>query len=77
MKAYLVTFTVTTRIVVESDKNPVKDDNTYLNAVDVAYEKILNNGVGNYLNAENADITEDTECPAGTFTSDNNEVVKL
>ena len=77
MKAYLVTFTVTTRIVVESDKNPVKDDNTYLNAVDVAYEKILNNGVGNYLNAENADITEDTECPAGTFTTDNNEVVKL
>lgn len=77
MKAYLVTFTVTTRIVVDSDKNPVKDDNTYLNAVDVAYEKILNNGVGNYLNAENADITEDTECPAGTFTTDNKEVVKL
>ena len=70
MKAYLVKFTATTRIVVEDDSDPNKNEKLFNEIVNSATEKIIKNGVRDYLNAENADITEDTECPAGTLKTD-------
>ena len=70
MKAYLVKFTATTRIVVEDDSDPNKNEKLFNEIANSATEKIIRNGVRDYLNAENADIAEDTECPAGTLKTD-------
>lgn len=70
MKAYLVQFTLTTRIVVKSDTNPNNDGELFDNAVETAIEQMNRIGIDNYLNAENAEIVEDEDCPAGTFSSD-------
>lgn len=65
MKAYLVTFTATTRVVVDSDK-PLRsmDNAARLNLINAAYEQILDNGLSNYLSPENADVMEDIAFPA-------------
>ena len=75
MKAYLVTFTATTRIVVEDNQNPNLDDELFTRISDAAYEKMKKLGLDNYLNVENCDINLDTECPAGTFYADKNETI--
>ena len=74
MKAYLVKFTATTRIVVDDDREPV--DELFYKISDAAADKIIKNGVRNYINAENAEVTEDVECPAGTFDLDKEESIK-
>ena len=78
MKAYLVTFTATTRVVVDSDK-PLRDmDNAArLNIIDAAYEQILDNGISDYLCPENADVMEDIDCPAGRLYTDEQTIVEL
>ena len=75
MKAYLVTFTATTRVVVDSDENPNDNEELYNKIVDEAFVRMGDFGLENYLNAENADIAEDDECPAGTFTFDEQNAV--
>lgn len=70
MKAYLVTFTATTRVVVKGDENPEENDSLRDRVVAEALNRIENFGVENYLCAENAEINEDTECPAGEFELD-------
>ena len=69
-KAYLVTFTATTRIVVEGDGNPSEDDSLRRKIVEEAYIRMGDLGFENYLNDENSEVTEDTECPYGTFDND-------
>ena len=69
-KAYLVTFTATTRIVVESEENPLENDELFNEIVEKAFIQMGDLGFENYLSAENAEIVEDTECPAGTFDFD-------
>ena len=69
-KAYLVTFTATTRIVVESEEKPLENDELFNEIAEKAFIQMGDLGFENYLNAENADIVEDTECPAGTFDFD-------
>ena len=74
-KAYLVTFSVRTRVVVdvpeELEDTEVWDDDRLLNpVVNTAADKIVRNA-GEYIYAENVDtIEEDLECPAGTFSTD-------
>ena len=64
-KAYLVQYTVTTRIIVDAPYGVTPDNNDKLfeRCSDEAYERINRFGIDNYLNAENAEIAEDTECP--------------
>ena len=75
MKAYLVTFTVTTRIVVEDDQNPNDNDELFNQVADAAYEQIKHNGFDVYLCPENCEINPDTECPAGSFSFDTNKAI--
>lgn len=77
MKAYLVTFTATTRVVVEDDANPNEEGNGELfNAItDAAFDNIKKNGFDVYLSAENAEIAPDEECPAGTFSWDKDKAI--
>ena len=75
MKAYLVTFTVTTRIVVEDDQNPNENDDLFNQVADAAYEQIEHNGFDVYLCPENCEINPDTECPAGSFAFDANKTI--
>lgn len=72
MKAYLVTFTVTTRVVVNNDANPNSDGEGELfnQVADAAYEQIKHNGFDVYLCPENCEINPDDECPAGSFSFD-------
>lgn len=68
--AYLVTFEVKTRVVVDVDKNltdkdPNSNDGLFADIVDTATEQIERNGVWDYLTYDNVtEIVEDTECPA-------------
>lgn len=77
MKAYLVTFTVTTRVVVNDDANPNSDGKEELfNAVsNAAFQRIMKNDVGAYLCPENCEINPDDECPAGTFDTDKDNAI--
>ena len=75
MKAYLVSFTTTTRIVVENDTNPLDDALLYERVCIAAREQMLDNGIDGYLQADNATIVEDTECPAGTFDFDETKAI--
>lgn len=75
MKAYLVQFTLTTRVVVKSDTNPNNDGELFDNAVETAIEQMNRVGIDNYLNAENAEIIEDEDCPAGTFINDKEKAI--
>lgn len=77
-KAYLVTFTTTTRVVVDipEDFNPNKcnliikeHEEAYDSIIKEARENILENPEG-YLCWDNAEIEEDTECPYGEFEGD-------
>ena len=70
MKAYIVTFTPATRIIVESDENPNNNPKLIEKIVETAVENIKKNGVETYLCGENAEIEADEECPAGTFDWD-------
>lgn len=64
-KAYIVQYTVTTRIIVDAPDGVTPDNNGKLfeKCSDEAYERINHFGIDTYINAENAEITEDTECP--------------
>ena len=62
-KAYLVTFTATTRIIVDSDKNPNEDTELFNKVSEAALDRMLQNGITYYLCDENAEINEDTEMP--------------
>jgi hypothetical protein len=75
MKAYLVNFSATTRIVVEDDTNPLDDALLFQRVCDAAREQMIDNGIGSYLDADNATINEDTECPAGTFAFDESKAI--
>ena len=77
-KAYLVTFTTTTRVVVNIPEgfNPnncnliIKEhEEAYDSIIREARENILENS-DNYLFGDNAEIEEDIECPYGTFEGD-------
>ena len=70
-KAYLVTFTTTTRVVVDipEDFNP-NDCNLIIKEHEEAYDSIIEKAreniledPGNYIYGDNAEIEEDTECP--------------
>lgn len=77
MKAYLVTFTATTRIVVKDDTNPNEEESGVLfNAVsEAAFRKIISAGVSDYLCPENCEINPDEECPAGTSSTDKDDAI--
>ena len=77
-KAYLVTFTITTRVVVNIPEgfNPnncnliIKEhEEAYDSIIREARENILENS-DNYLFGDNAEIEEDIECPYETFEGD-------
>ena len=77
-KAYLATFTTTTRVVVDipEDFNPnncnlvIKEhEEAYDSIIREARENILENPE-NYIYGDNAEIDEDIECPYGTFEED-------
>jgi hypothetical protein len=61
--AYLLTFHATTRIVVDSDKNPFEDDELFSKCVATARKRMLDFGIEEYLCGDNAEIEEDTEVP--------------
>ena len=61
--AYLLTFHATTRIVVDSDKNPWEDDELFSKICEAARERMLNFGIEEYLCGDNAELEEDTEVP--------------
>ena len=61
--AYLLTFHATTRIVVDSDKNPYEDDELFSKCVAAARERMLNFGIEEYLCGDNAELNDDTEMP--------------
>ena len=61
--AYLFTFHATTRLVIDSDKNPFEDDELFSKMCEEARNKMLNFGIEEYLCGDNAEIIEDTECP--------------
>ena len=68
-KAFLVTFTVTTRVEqdVPGDFNP---EDSYSKTFEFLMKDARNNILDepyNYLHVENAEIVEDTECPYGSF----------
>ena len=74
-KAYLVDFNVTTRVEVDvpEDFDP-NNCNLIIPEHDQAFSSIVKEAVDNilevphnYLYEENAEIREDTECPYGTF----------
>ena len=59
--AKLVTFAITTRVVVEENATDEK-------IIDVAIDKLHDTNPDEYLIADNLDeIRDDTECPYGTF----------
>lgn len=66
-KAYLATFSITTRVVVDVEENELKQrgipDSLYDKIIDEARDKILSNA-DSYVSYDNADIVrEDLECP--------------
>ena len=72
-KAYLVTFTTTTRVEVDIPEgfNPsnlvIKEhEEAYDSIIREARENILENPE-NYIYGDNAEIEEDIECPYGTL----------
>lgn len=75
MKAYLVNFSATTRIVVEDDTNPLDDALLFQRVCDAAREQMIHNGIDTYLDVDNATINEDAECPAGTFFFDESHAI--
>lgn len=71
-KAYLLTFHTTTRIVVDSDKDPFVDDELFANMCDAARER-MRCDLASYLDADNAEIEDDTEMPYTPDYDDPNE----
>ena len=75
-KAFIVTISATTRVVVDVpkdkvDNSPNRDDELYALVADTAIDKILANPRG-YLVRENTEqMKEDFECPYGTFDKEN------
>ena len=75
-KAYLVTFSICTRVVVNvadciEDENPETNDELWKEIVDKAENRVSDN-LWDYLNYDNVEsVKEDTACPFGTFTEDN------
>lgn len=65
-KAYLVTFEITTRVVVDSKRSATAD---FDGAVQKAIDKVAPR-FNEYLIPDNAYIEEDRENPAGTYKSD-------
>lgn len=75
MKAYLVKFTTTTRIVLKDNENPKNNPDVFRKAVNAAAEQMEEFGIYDYLCEENAEIEEDSECPAGTFYTDEKRAI--
>lgn len=65
-KAYIVTYTIRTRVVVEVDEDgetdPYYNDKLYKEIEGIANERISEDYT-RYVDIENSDIEEDTECP--------------
>ena len=76
-KAFLVDFSIRTRVIVDiddnlEDKNPQTNDGLWGDIVDKAEDKVGNNS-WDYICYDNVtEVIEDTECPYGTFYSDKN-----
>ena len=62
-KAYLLTFHATTRIIVDSDKDPELDDELFSKCVAQARENMVGYGLEYYLDGDNAEIVPDDEMP--------------
>jgi hypothetical protein len=77
-KAYLVTFTTTTRVIVNVPEDfDVHDCNLIIKEHEEAYDSIIKEArenilenPENYIYGDNAEIEDDTECPYGTFEGD-------
>lgn len=70
--AYLLTFHATTRIVIDSDKDPFIDDELFWKMCVAARER-MSCDLESYLDADNAEIEEDTEMPYTPDYDDPNE----
>ena len=67
-KAYLVTFSITTRVITEKEGDPYKDDDVWN---DIASSACSNLYEGSPDFGENIiEIEEDVECPYGTYEDD-------
>lgn len=64
-KAYLVTFMITTRVIVEDKGYPLKDDAAWNDVVSEACSNLYEQTPDFAENVH--DIEEDTECPYGSF----------
>lgn len=71
-KAYLLTFHATTRVVVDSDKDPDVDDNLFAKMCEHARE-VMKCDLESYLEADNAEIEPDDEMPYTPDYDDYNE----
>lgn len=77
-KAYLVTFTSTTRVVVDVPDNVDVDNLNLINSKDASvFYSIIQKARGNivenawdYLYGDNAEVVEDKECPYGEYEGD-------
>jgi hypothetical protein len=70
-KAYLVEFSITTRVVIDSNKDPNEDDYVFEDIVCKARTSMLKDGIAFYINGDNVSmIEEDTECPYDPETDD-------
>ena len=69
-KAFLATYTITTRVVVDIDDkanpNPNENDGLFEDIDYLASEKIRKDFLG-YVGVDNLEVVEDTECPYGTL----------
>ncbi len=75
-KAYLVDYSIRTRVVVDVpkdkiDNTPRSDDELFGLIASEARDHILRNGAAQYLCPDNVmEIHDDYECPAGALTCD-------
>lgn len=63
-KAYLVSFSPVTRIVIDVQDDSLEDPQEFALAVRTARQQMIENGIDNYLDGDNIDeIVLDEECP--------------
>lgn len=68
-KAYLIEFTITTRIILDSENDPNENEDLFAETVNIARTQILENGVTDYIHGDNVSlIEEDIECPYDSET---------
>jgi hypothetical protein len=69
-KAFLVSFSPMTRVVIDTDKNPNECDYTFGQVVSQARDQIRED-ISDYINGDNVDfIEEDDDCPYDPETDD-------